>query len=1063
MILVLFIVTLFVPATPAAHHFSASPQEILAPSIDPQLRMALASSSKESVPAAIAGSRAILQFEQELTGQQLVLAESLGIKFERRGNSVVNVGRIYSARVSDTVSLNALSEIGLVRASSGEKQYYPALQSSVAAIGAPDVWTYLEKDGSSINGSGVTVAVIDLGVEWIHPSLWRQTEGPYDVIPDSGNYYVDINGNSLPDADEGPINHMDRLPVDGQVDIAEDYMFIDIEDDNTFDLNEGDCWLGGVDANTNGRFDFSTENAVLFGEPKVRVLFDQENNDVYVRGVNLTTQAYQIGDPDGHGTHVASTIAGGQPDYTSFLGVAPGADLMVIKSRLRSSDILNAIHFAVENGADIINMSFSSFVGFLDGTDLEDLAVSEAFMKYGTVSTVAAGNLGSRPKHAHFDVSPGTNTSATLRVSSLPDTSFLSFLWQSDDQNEHVFLTPPSGDTIDLGSFSSLVGSSSVIETPSLFAYYFADESLRGMNNLLIQISEDDHNWTNGDWDVGIANPAGDTVTVDVYAWDGDWHFSDFEFLTHVDYTRTISSPGTADLAVTVANYNEGTSNIDSGSSKGPRIDGIKKITVAAPGSNILAASSNIQSLWTPRSGTSMAAPHVAGLVALVRQASTKVSGWNDFTALTAGTGGQDSGQPPPSHQSPPLDNWGYGLVDSVWAVRHVLDLPLVAGTTIDDWVGIEDVLSSSANFVIDAGLDILGVKSYQTSSEIGFAVTSRGTPNYSGTRVLSVHLDLDENTGTGPNGYEILVNVTSGTATVYEWGVVSYLPSVLSVDWWTENETVFLKLERGSPSKRGILSVSTSNSTMTPVDQTGSVLLTNQWRPIVRNLTVEPSVDSFDVSIEITDRDDMPANLSIAWSVVDGSLDVMDSGESVGTNTTAFEYNVAMEDYDLIHSVLFNVSDADYWSVLPPVMLSQTLTYLRIVRAILDSHVVRIGLLVTEHVTGEIVVEGYTLAQAVYISFQGAGALPLNLSLAGNLGVYDVDVSPAALVPGEYEVYAAAVSQTGASVELHMGPLQIVEDNSMVVILGVGIGALVIVIYLAPRLRAGKRGDAME
>ncbi len=1025
--------------------------------------MDLASSSKVPMPVRLPGSRAILQFEQELTTHQLIYAESLGIEFERRGDSVVAVGRIYSARVSDTASLNALSDIGLVRATSGEKQYYPALQSSVAAIGAPDVWEYLEKDGSSINGSGVTVAVIDLGVEWTHPSLWRQTEGPYDVIMDSGEYYVDMNGNAVPDAGEGPINHIDRPPVDGLVDIAEDYMFIDIGDDGSFELGEGDCWLGGVDANTNGRFDFSTEDAVLFGEPKVRVLFDQENNDVYIRGVNLTSQAYQIGDPDGHGTHVASTIAGGQPGYTSFLGVAPGADLLVVKSQLKSSDILDAIHFAVEFGADVINMSFSSYVGFLDGTDLEDLAVSEAFLKYGTVSTVAAGNLGSRPKHAHFDVSPGTNTSAVLKVSSLPDASLLSFLWHSEDQDEHVFLTPPSGETIDLGSFSTLVGSSQVIETPSLFAYAFADESLRGMNNLLIQISEDDHNWTDGNWNVGLVNPSGDTVTVDIYAWDGNWHFSDFEFMSYIDYSRTISSPGTADLAVTVANYNEGTSNIDPGSSQGPRVDGISKITVAAPGANILAASSNIQSLWISRSGTSMAAPHVAGLVALIRQASSGATGWTDFTALTAGTGGPASDQPPPSHQSPPLDNWGYGLVDSVWAVRHVLDLPLVAGTTIEDWFRIEDVLSSPEDFVIQAGLDLLGVKSYQAANEVGLAVTSRGIPDYSGANVLSIHLDWDENISTGRNGYEILVNMTSGAATVYEWGEGSYDPSPLSVDWWTDNVTVFLRLEKSNPYKRGTLYVSTTNSTTSPVDQTASALLINQWRPLVQNLTVEPSEDSFDVNIEVSDRDDMPANISIAWSVIDGSLNLMDSGVNAGTNNASFQYVVSMEDYDFIHSVLFNVSDADYWSMLPPVMLSQTLTFLRIVSATLDSYVVRVGLFVTEHVTGEVVVEGYTLAQAVYVSFQTAGSLPLNLSLAGNLGIYDIDISPAALAAGEYEVYAAAVSRTGASVELHMGTLQIVEDNSMVVILGIGVGALIIVIYFAPRLRASKRGDATD
>ncbi|MHA2041466.1 MAG: S8 family serine peptidase [Candidatus Thorarchaeota archaeon] len=520
LILGLFIISLGVPATPTNGASTNFISDLASPSIGTQLKMALSGASNSQDMPATEVHRAILQFEQELTPQQIEFAESKGVEFVKRDGSIVNVGRIYSARATSLGSLQALARIGLLRATSGEKQYVPSLTSSVPATKAPEVWEHLKENSNNVTGSGVTVAVIDTGVNVNHP--WRQSEGPYGAIDDGGDYYVDINGNAAADANEGPISHID-LQSPSTIELANEYMFIDINGNSVFEYDEGDRWLGGIDENTNGRIDLPTEDVVIFGESKIALLYDQDKNHVYERGTNLTTIGITIADSNGHGTHVSSTILGGQPGYTSYVGVAPGADLIAIKSPLKSSDILDAIHFAVENGADIINMSFSSYLGFLDGTDIEDLAVTEAFLKYGTISTVAAGNLGNlvnSPKHAYFSVPAGSNTSAGLTVGTPPDASYVSFLWRSTDRDEHVFLKTPSGIIIDTGRFSDLVDSSFVIEEPELHAYAFAETSLRGMHNLLIQVSEDDHNWTSGSWSVGLTNPSGAMITVDAYAWD---------------------------------------------------------------------------------------------------------------------------------------------------------------------------------------------------------------------------------------------------------------------------------------------------------------------------------------------------------------------------------------------------------------------------------------------------------------------------------------------------------------------------------------------------------------
>jgi subtilisin family serine protease len=100
----------------------------------------------------------------------------------------------------------------------------------------------------------------------------------------------------------------------------------------------------------------------------------------------------------GHGTHVAATIAGtGNASDGARAGVAPGSGLLAGKVLNDSgvgltSWIIDGMEWAVDSGADIINMSLGG--GPTNGTDQLSLAVNTLTEDSGALFVVSAGNSG---------------------------------------------------------------------------------------------------------------------------------------------------------------------------------------------------------------------------------------------------------------------------------------------------------------------------------------------------------------------------------------------------------------------------------------------------------------------------------------------------------------------------------------------------------------------------------------------------------------------------------------------------------------------------------------------
>jgi cell wall-associated protease len=129
--------------------------------------------------------------------------------------------------------------------------------------------------------------------------------------------------------------------------------------------------------------------------------YNVDFNPRFVVGDNYTdaSQRYYgnndvVGPTDFHGTHVSGIIAGirtGKPGAQE--GIADNAKIMVVRAvpdgDERDKDVANAIRYAVDNGAKVVNMSFGKGFSYNKKTVDEAVAYAE---KHDVLLVHAAGN-----------------------------------------------------------------------------------------------------------------------------------------------------------------------------------------------------------------------------------------------------------------------------------------------------------------------------------------------------------------------------------------------------------------------------------------------------------------------------------------------------------------------------------------------------------------------------------------------------------------------------------------------------------------------------------------------
>ena len=383
----------------------------------------------------------------------------------------------------------------------------------------------------------------------------------------------------------------------------------------------------------------------------------------------------------GHGSHVAGIAVGDGSAGNSggiYQGIAWEADIIAVRNggcdlfcygdgapwvvpfgstgTVESVDALN--YFAQKARSlgrpIVINQSQGVTMGPHDGTTLLEQAYNQVIAQNDLIVVVAAGNDQTAGWHAVVNV--GANQSATI-IANHHGTggaqNYLSFeLWWDPEDTFAITITAPGGasQTIPLdtsGLNDPLPGFD--VGADQVFAYTTQNYVSNGQGNAWFyvqsQIQQPPAPVTTGNWSIRVQSQSGSAGPVHFYAERNQYGFS----VASASLDGILGMPGTANEVITVASYNtrftwpsingpNGSSDsnplggISSFSSNGPRrgVSGgvADKPDLAAPGMFIASA-------WAAGheadrgtiindeehlilAGTSMAAPHVAGTVALM-------------------------------------------------------------------------------------------------------------------------------------------------------------------------------------------------------------------------------------------------------------------------------------------------------------------------------------------------------------------------------------------------------------------------------------------------------------
>lgn len=415
-----------------------------------------------------------------------------------------------------------------------------------------------------------------------------------------------------------------------------------------------------------------------------------------------------------HGTHVMGIAAGngrsGDAQFPSgrYVGTAPEATIIFVQPAANdqqttftdSVHVAEAVAYIFQKAQElgrscVINMSLGQNGGSHDGESVVERAIDRLLEEPGRAFVVAAGNEHVWRGHASGTLAAGGSRSLHWRVggpsplggpAGVDRTANEMEIWYSSRDRFSVRVTDPNGETTAI----VLPGSGPVDHPYPTGNRAFIDSErftvLNGDARIYIEISPGTMaTVTSGVWVVEItaveSRDGGFDAWIERDLRDPANGFADQSFFEGPDSdpVKTLGTPATTRRVIAVANYRHALPQaISTSSGRGPTRDERPKPEVAAPGTGIFSSNSRGGKPATPpavgmnpvrvsMSGTSMAAPHVAGIVALMLERNNRLTSAQIAGILVASTR-----SPSGALGSGFSAEFGFGLVDARAAVDLV-------------------------------------------------------------------------------------------------------------------------------------------------------------------------------------------------------------------------------------------------------------------------------------------------------------------------------------------------------------------------------------------------------
>lgn len=375
-------------------------------------------------------------------------------------------------------------------------------------------------------------------------------------------------------------------------------------------------------------------------------------------------------DPDrpNHATHTMGIAAGNgraskeqsTAPWGKYTGVAPKASLIYVNTGVSGTEgladlaaVADAVDYIFTRAGDtpcVVNISLGDDLGPHDGTSLVERFIDTKLdERSGRAVVIAAGNGGQTNQHTEVVIPRSGEVALSLKVGPGGWTGEAWQIWYSKDDSLDVIVTAPDGtsskrisptrpvatDPPPVPTPTTVVAGGAKIDVVSVF-----HDNRNGDNVIeMVMMRSGQGAVSVGEWTITLSRttdwpaPVGETR---VHAWiDGNTGLlRDMGPSATIRWRAGVSecsltTPATSEMAITVGNYlvDDRDRSLSTTSSRGPTRDGRRKPELAAPGGNgIFAPEARVRAAGGPASadgyirgiGTSVSAPHVAGLVALI-------------------------------------------------------------------------------------------------------------------------------------------------------------------------------------------------------------------------------------------------------------------------------------------------------------------------------------------------------------------------------------------------------------------------------------------------------------